>query len=585
MITIKNVTMQNFFSVGAVTQAVALDNSNLTLVLGSNLDVGNDTDNAKNAVGKTSLLNAISYALYGISLSNVKKGNLINKTNRKNMIVTITFEKNSTEYRIERGRSPTFLKFFINNNEQVITDESQGDSRKTQEDIEELLGMNHDVFKMIVALNTYTVPFLSMRAADQRTIIEHLLGITKLSEKADLLRGQIKETKDAIQIESTKISTMESSNVKITETIENLRRKQKQFFIKNKKEKEELELILSRTLHIDIEQELKNHEILQYIKEQKEVVSALTKNKNDIIQSLNNDNLIYEQLLSDIKQTEKFVCYACNQPLHDNVQNEMLDDKKQQLSDIDNTIMKKVQSIEKIDEELASLPPLPSVPDVHYNTIKEAYQHKNNLNSLQSKYEYVLNETDPYEEQIIELENTALQKIDWTEINTLSLYKEHQEFLLRLLTNKDSFVRKKIIDKNLAFLNSRLTHYLNELGLPHKIIFNNDLTVSISMLGQDLDFDNLSRGERTRLILGLSFSFRDIWENLQHSINLLLIDELLDSGLDGAGIEDALAVLKKLGRDRKKNVFLISHREELTGRVNNILNVVKENGFTHFEDS
>jgi ABC-type multidrug transport system ATPase subunit len=101
-------------------------------------------------------------------------------------------------------------------------------------------------------------------------------------------------------------------------------------------------------------------------------------------------------------------------------------------------------------------------------------------------------------------------------------------------------------------------------------------------LGQDLDFDNLSRGERNRLILSMSWAFRDVWENLYHSINLLFIDELVDSGMDSSGVESSIAVLKKMTREREKNVFLISHRDDLTSRVNHVLKVIKENGFTNY---
>jgi ABC-type multidrug transport system ATPase subunit len=122
------------------------------------------------------------------------------------------------------------------------------------------------------------------------------------------------------------------------------------------------------------------------------------------------------------------------------------------------------------------------------------------------------------------------------------------------------------------------------MGLPHTVVFQNDLNVEITQLGQDLDFDNLSRGERNRLILGLSWSFRDVWESLYQNINLLFIDELVDNGLDASGVENALGVLKKMARERKKNIFLISHKDELIGRVNNVLKVIKENGFTSYSN-
>jgi DNA repair exonuclease SbcCD ATPase subunit len=162
--------------------------------------------------------------------------------------------------------------------------------------------------------------------------------------------------------------------------------------------------------------------------------------------------------------------------------------------------------------------------------------------------------------------------------------QEHQDFLIKLLTNKDSFIRKKIIDQNLSYLNSRLTHYLDRIGLPHTVKFLNDLSVSIEELGRELDFDNLSRGERNRLILSMSWAFRDVWESLYQPINLLFIDEMIDSGLDTTGVEASLALLKQMGRERNKSIWLVSHRDELINRVSNILKVVKENGFTSYNN-
>jgi ABC-type multidrug transport system ATPase subunit len=191
-------------------------------------------------------------------------------------------------------------------------------------------------------------------------------------------------------------------------------------------------------------------------------------------------------------------------------------------------------------------------------------------------------ETDPYAEQIVDMQQSAMQQILYDQLNHLIRVQEHQEFLLKLLTSKDSFIRKKIIDQNLSYLNSRLTHYLDRIGLPHTVTFQNDLTVLIEELGRELDFDNLSRGERNRLILSMSWAFRDVFESLYQPINLLFIDELIDSGLDTAGMESSLSILKQMSRERHKSVWLVSHRDELAGRVENIMRVVKENGFTSY---
>ena len=177
---------------------------------------------------------------------------------------------------------------------------------------------------------------------------------------------------------------------------------------------------------------------------------------------------------------------------------------------------------------------------------------------------------------------TGIQDVSWDIINELTALKDHQEFLYKLLTSKDSFIRRRIIDQNIAYLNHRLAHYLNEIGLPHDVKFNSDLSVEITEYGRDLDFDNLSRGERNRLILSLSWAFRDIYESLNHPMNFLCIDELIDSGLDATGVENALGILKKMSREQNKNIMLISHREELSGRVNDVLYVIKEGGFTSY---
>ena len=217
-----------------------------------------------------------------------------------------------------------------------------------------------------------------------------------------------------------------------------------------------------------------------------------------------------------------------------------------------------------------------------YDQEEDAIQHRTNLANLQTQLDVKQLETDPYAEQISDMQSQALQEVNYDTLNELTRLQEHQEFLLKLLTNKDSFIRKKIIEQNLSYLNARLTHYLDRIGLPHTVVFQNDLTVSIEELGRELDFDNLSRGERNRLILSMSWAFRDVFESLYSPINLLFIDEMIDNGLDTQGVENALALLKQMSRERHKSIWLVSHRDELSGRVENILKVVKENGFTSY---
>ena len=261
MIKIKDLTVKNFMSVGNQTQAVDFSKTNLTLVLGENLDQGGDDSGSRNGTGKTTIVNALSFALFGNALTNIKKDNLINKINNKNMLVTLSFEKDGINYRIERGRKPSIMRFFVDDQEQEAaeTDDAQGDMRETQKDLDDLLGMSHDMFKHIVALNTYTEPFLSMRANDQRVIIEQLLGITLLSEKADTLKELIKETKDLVTQESADIEAAKRSNDKIQQSVDSLITRQSAWNNQHEQEIEKMGRAIIELESVDIEAELAKH--------------------------------------------------------------------------------------------------------------------------------------------------------------------------------------------------------------------------------------------------------------------------------------------------------------------------------------
>ena len=584
MIKIKNLTVKNFMSVGNQTQAIDFDRGQLTLVLGENLDLGGDDLGARNGTGKTTIINGLSYAIYGQALTNIKRDNLINKINGKGMLVTVTFEKNGIEYHIERGRKPNLLKFSVNGEEQetLDQDESQGDSRETQKAIEDVFEMGHEMFKHLVALNTYTEPFLSQKAAEQRSIIEQLLGITQLSEKAEALKEQIKATKDAITSENTKIETIKASNERIQQSIESLTRKQKLWNDTKEKNVETILKSIDRLSHIDIDQEIiSQRALVEWTKNKKErdnLLSLIAKQTATV----DKEQKTLDKLTKELSSLADHKCHSCGQDLHDEKHNAMVATKSKQVEESQASLNEHHAELSDFNEALSLLGDATDCPKVVYENLEEALNHKNTIDSLNKDLELKQAEENPYDEQIEELKNTALQEIDWEHVNDLTKVKDHQEFLYKLLTNKDSFVRKRIIDQNLAFLNQRLTYYLDKIGLPHIVEFQNDLSVTITQLGQDLDFDNLSRGERNRLILSLSWAFRDVWENLYRPINLLFIDELVDSGMDASGVESSIAVLKRMTRERQKNVFLISHKDELMNRVNHVLKVIKENGFTSY---
>ena len=686
MLTIKNITLRNFLSIGNVTQAVDFDKKDITLILGENLDLGGD--GARNGTGKTTLIQGLSYALFGVPINSIRKDNLVNRTNTKGMLVTLEFNINGTNYKIERGRKPNILKFYVNDVHQKATEDQQGENKETQAVIERVINMTPDMFRHIVVLNTYSEPFLALKNNEQKDIIEQLLGITLLSEKADVVKEMIRQSKDDIQQEEFKIKAIEEANKRVKEQIDAIKRRQMLWLKKHdedlatlaieyddlskidietelqahkdlavwdqqKQQHDAYEALIARQTawmqkqdkdvaalklkmdelsHIDFVAELKAHQDLVEYNKQVQLKTAYDSKIESLRKDITKEGKNYDKLSTEVNTLKEHKCYACGQDFHDDQHTTVLDSKielcnasKSQLTDLKfqldelvaNPIIvndkptthykteveavrqsTEIDNIKKqIDEKSSENNPFseqlfdtPSVtlgkrPSTHYDTEAKAVEHRAKVSSLLSQIESKAAEADPYQEQVVDMERQALQEIKFDGINTLTKTMEHQKFLLDLLTSKDSFVRKKIIDQNLSYLNSRLTHYLDKIGLPHQVVFKNDLQVEITELGRDLDFDNLSRGERNRLILGLSFAFRDVYESLYGPVNTLFIDELIDSGLDTMGVENSLAILKDMSRRRQKSIWLISHREELAGRVPNVLKVIKENGFTSYSTS
>jgi DNA repair exonuclease SbcCD ATPase subunit len=567
-------------SVGNTTQAIDFDRSDLTLVLGENLDMGGD--GSRNGTGKTTIINALSYALYGQALSNIRKDNLVNKTNAKHMLVSLDFSVGGQNYRIERGRKPNVLKFYVNDEHQAAQDEAQGDSRETQEAIERVLGMSHDMFQHIVALNTYTPPFLSLKANEQRTIIEQLLGITLLSERADRIKELNRQTKDSIQSEELRIRAVQEANKRIEEQIQSLEKRRTLWLRKQTEDTEGLAQGIADLEHIDIAAEVQSHRDLEAYHVCKKAIDEA----NRWIRQIDADDVKLlkqkAQIDKDLNQIASHKCFACGTEIHDNSLDTVKAQREKTLQELALQLLTNDSQRMEHQDRLKELGALGTAPTVFYDSLEQALNHKNTVDTLNKDLVTRSSESDPYSEQITDMQNQALQVVSYDTLNEFTRVQEHQEFLLKLLTSKDSFVRKKIIDQNLSYLNSRLTHYLDRIGLPHTVKFQNDLTVSIEELGRELDFDNLSRGERNRLILSMSWAFRDVWESLYQPINILFIDEMIDSGLDTQGVENALALLKKMSRERHKSIWLVSHRDELTSRVENILKVVKENGFTSY---
>ena len=583
MLTIKELTVKNFMSVGNQAQAINFANKNLVLVIGENMDLGGDDAGARNGTGKTTIINALSYVFFGEALTNIRRDNLVNKTNEKGMLVSVKFVKNNITYTIERGRKPQVFRFYANDIEQNLeSNEAQGENRETQQEINRLMGMTHAMFKNIIALNTYTQPFLSTKQAEQREIIEQLLGITLLSQKADLLKEKQKATKQMLSEEKMKIDAKLSSNEKIQESIESLQIRSNAWQTQKEEDSKSFAEAIAELEKVDIKAELEAHKKAQEHSQNYLKLISLQKEKAYHEDSYTKAKSTVDKTVSDLEYAAQQKCPTCEQELLDDKHTHLVDKLKATLTESKEYASKLESDLAKIQQGIDAIGDLGQTPETYYDSMDEAYNHKGSLKDLKRQLDQNEKKEDTYAEQIAEMKKSAIQEIDYEKANELEDLHRHQEFLYKLLTAKDSFIRTRIIEQNLTYLNQRLAWFLGKVKLPHTVTFQSDLSVRIEELGRELDFDNLSRGERNRLILSLSWAFRDVWESLYQQINLLFIDELVDAGMDISGVESSMAVLKDMSRTQNKNIFLISHKDELVSRVNSVLKVVKENGFTNY---
>ena len=383
MILIKNLTVKNFMSVGNSTQGIDFDRKDLTLVLGENLDLGGD--GSRNGTGKTTIINALSYSLYGQALSNIRKDNLVNKTNGKNMLVSLDFSVGGKEYKIERGRKPNVLRFYVNNQEQKITDEAQGDSRETQDAIESVLGLSHDMFKHILALNTYTEPFLSLKANDQRTIIEQLLGITVLSERADKIKEHNRQTKEAVTQEEFRIRAVQEANKRIEEQIESLKRRQTLWVTKHATDVQELEKALKALQNIQIEVEIQAHKDHKDWDQKRKDLNELSGQISRVKLDIGREDKLAAKLSKEIETLANHECHTCGQPFHDSKHQQVLEAKQKDLDSARASGTTYSTLLSELQTAHDSLGTLGKTPKMFYDKESDAIQHQATLTNLEQQ--------------------------------------------------------------------------------------------------------------------------------------------------------------------------------------------------------
>lgn len=579
MITFKTLSLKNFLSYGAASTVVELDVPGATLIIGKDLD-NTEGGSSSNGVGKTTIINALTYALYDKPISTISKDNLINNINKKNMEVSIEFHIKGCDYVVTRARKSAtgnWVQLFRDG-----VDITLGTAAHTNAAIEKILGIRYELFIRIVAVSATSVPFfnLPVRAAsgaNQTDIIEELFDLKRLSEMVNVLKLQIKDTTNSIKIQTVTLDSAKREHDRHATQIEQSRLRVANWVVTRDADIVNLQQALDSVASVDLDAQKK------LIDESAAISDSLSEGVVElrvIKKVITDQTTIIDKISVELKHLDDATCPYCLQQYEDSeakkvelaaskvVAEAALTEAQGMMADNTANSTKLTKQKEAIDELIV------------VTNLDDLMEIKSQQSVLESQIVTLTESVNPFITVLEDLEAITLESVDATEVNNLNTLHDHQKFLLKALSKKDSFVRKALLSKNIPFLNQQMHTYLKALGLPHMVEFTQQMTSSISQFGRKMDFGNLSSGQQARVNIALSFAFRDVLQNMHGYVNVYLLDEILDVGLDAVGIQAAANLLKTKAEEEAVSLYVISHRDEIDSVFNRTLLIEKCDGFS-----
>ena len=582
MIEFSSLSLRNFLSYGNNTTVVPIDRPGATLIIGENLD---DTANGKgaNGVGKSAIINALTYAVFDKPVSNISKDNLVNNINKKNMVVSVEFSvDNGKKYKIVRARKAKSgaagNTVHLYENGKDITPDSVN---ATNDLIQKIVGIPYELFVRIVVFTASHTPYLDLPTASQVAIIEELFGLTALSAKAAALKEMMKETRLEVETAKVRVESLQREQERTKQQIDSAKRRVVQWEMKNRETIEGLQKKLERVEAIDLEQQKELHHTLEAIEQE---LAELVDQQRNLDKDKREKLAKFGKNEEDLGHLRDAKCPFCKQKFPDAAAKideleAISDELEAELKLIAADLKSVTKHIKELSAQRKETQALITVDD-----IESLIELKNQSSNIREKIDELTKEANPFLEPLEELEAITFDEINFDTLNTLTKQQDHQEFLLKLLTKKDSFVRKALLNKGITYLNSRLQFYLTSLGLPHIVEFTHEMTAKITHFGRSLDFGNLSAGQRARVNIALSFAFRDVLQSLHHKINVCMLDEILDVGLDSIGVQAAARLVKRKARDENVAMYIISHRDEIDRAFDKIMTVQLNDGFSYIKE-
>ena len=571
MITFKKIRWKNFLSTGNQFTEVDFQEKNTNLIIGTN------------GAGKSTILDALTFSLFNKPFRKINKPQLLNATNEKDCVVEIEFNVNNREYLVRRGMKPNVFDIEVNGKPL----HKEADDRANQKILEEsILKVNYKSFTQIVILGSSTfVPFMQLTTANRREVIEDLLDIRIFSAMNNLIKDNIRTQKEQIKSLELKKQTLKEKETMQREFIEELESRGNANINANKKKITNLDSEVGDYME---ENDKTNQKVEELTKSQEELIDASKK-----LVKLNNLKGKISQKVSTITKEHKFftentVCPTCTQTIEEEFRlNRIVDaqnkakELKEGYEELENTIkfeQERERQFNALSKEITKL--THGISQNNTRISLNQRQIRDLENEIQTITENLANRNSEHEK--LEEFKESLQKT----FEYLAQKKQeivYYDFAYSLL--KDDGVKTKIIKKYLPFINQQVNRYLQMMDFYINFHLDEEFKETVkSPIHEDFSYSSFSEGEKMRIDLALLFTWREV-ARVKNSVNtnLLIMDEVFDSSLDGFGTEEFLKIIRYVIKDA--NIFVISHKTDLHDKFESVIKFDKVKGFSRIVSS
>ena len=567
MILFEKIRWKNFLSTGNQYTEINLRKDSTTLIVGTN------------GAGKSTVLDALTFALFGKPFRKINKPQLPNSTNEKDCRVEVEFSIGNTDWKVIRGIKPNVFEIWRNDSP---LDQSAAalDQQKWLE--QNVLKMNYKSFTQIVILGSSTfVPFMQLSASHRREVIEDLLDIKIFSSMNTIIKDKIRQSREDIKVLDLKKQTLKEKSEMQKNFIEQLENSGNENIDSNKKKILELNTEVDQYMKLN---SVTEKEVFVRTKEQENVTGA-----TDKLRKLGNLKGKISQKVSTITKEHKFftentVCPTCDQAIEETFRINRINDAQTKAKELQSGFKELEEAIKEEEERERQFTALSKEISKLTNGISQnntriagcQRQIRDLEHEIQVLTENLANRNTEHEK--LEIFKQDLQKT-YEELDSQKDLIQYYDFTYGLL--KDGGVKTKIIKKYLPLINQQVNRYLQMMDFYINFTLDEEFSETVqSPIHEDFSYASFSEGEKQRIDLALLFTWREVAKYKNSvSTNLMILDEIFDSSLDSQGTEEFLKIIRYVIKDA--NVFVISHKTGMEDKFESVIRFEKLKGFSH----